>query len=284
MMQSTPILEKTLGSTGQKVTCVGLGGEGVLRTHGRDEEAREVIEAALSAGITYFDSANAYAGSQEYLGRVWKERPDVRRMVFQTSKSAMRHKSGVEQDLDRSLAALGTDYLDLWQIHDVRTREDIAMIEARDGALEGFVRARDAGRVRHIGVTGHHDPDILLHAVREWPVDTVLLPVNPAEKTVGGFLDRVIPAARERGIGIVAMKVLGGGHYVQPRAGVTADLLLEYALSEDVDVAIAGCSTPGEAHSLADAGRDFDQMSEDEKLELEITFESNARRLAFYRG
>ena len=104
---------------------------------------------------------------------------------------------------------MGLERLDLWQIHDIRTREDIEEVEAPGGALEAFVEARDAGMVRFIGVTGHHAPKILEYAVRNWPVDSVLMPVNPAEAVLGGFLDRVMAAAKDRGLAVIGMKTLG---------------------------------------------------------------------------
>ena len=132
----------SFGKTGQTVTRVGLGGEGVLRTHGQTPEAQAVIREALGQGITYFDSARAYAGSENYYGTVWPAIPEVRANIFQTSKSAGRNKKGAWEDLRQTLSNLGTPYLDLWQIHDVRTEEDLAAIEGPGGALEAFSRPR----------------------------------------------------------------------------------------------------------------------------------------------
>jgi len=118
-------IPKTIfGQTGQVVTVIGLGGEGVLRTHGQEEAAEAVIGEAIGEGITYFDSAKAYAGSEEYYGRVWSRRPETRDRVFQASKSASRDRKGAEHDLDGTLKRMGIHHLDLWQIHDVRTEED----------------------------------------------------------------------------------------------------------------------------------------------------------------
>lgn len=278
------IATRLFGKTGPAVTRVGLGGEGVLRTFGREAEAQAVIEEAMRQGITYFDSAQAYAGSEGYYGRFWKENADVRSRIFQTSKSAARTKAGAKADLAQTLRTMNLDRLDLWQIHDVRTRRDIEEIERTGGALEAFVEARDAGLVGNIGVTGHHDPRILRHAVENWPVDAVLMPVNPVEAVIGGFLDGVLPAARDRGLAIIGMKVLGASHYISPRAGITPDQLIRFALSKDITTAIVGCKSPGEVQALAEVGRDFRPLSDDEeKLLLEL-FRLQARRLAFYRG
>ena len=132
-----------------------------------------IKEAALQ-GITYFDSARAYAGSEGYYGEFWREHLSLRSGIFQTSKSAARSLEGARGELDQTLTNMGLNRLDLWQIHDIRNREDIDRIEGPNGALEAFVEARDSGLIRFVGVTGHYDPEILLHAVKNWPVDAVL--------------------------------------------------------------------------------------------------------------
>jgi aryl-alcohol dehydrogenase-like predicted oxidoreductase len=263
---------------------IGLGGEGILRTEGRQKEAFAMLEAAYDAGIRYFDSAPAYAGSEEYLGAFFGMHPERKTETFQTSKSAERSAKGALAQLDRTLARLGRDRLGLWQIHDIRTRDDIRHIEGPGGALEAFLAARETGTVRGIGVTGHHDPAVLLHAVTNWDVDAVLLPVNPVEVVIGGFIDRVIPAARERGIGVIGMKTLGAGNYISPESGLTAETLVRFALSVDVDLVIAGCSTPDETRALARAGEVHTPMDQEEQDRVTGAFRSYAERLAFYRG
>lgn len=272
------------GKTNRRVTMVGLGGEGVLRTHDRTREALAVIGEAMGEGITYFDSANAYAGSEGYYGEYYREHSGSRAKVFQTSKSADRTKEGALAELQNTLVTMRTDHLDLWQIHDIRTQEDIDEIEAPAGALEAFVEAKKAGKVKHIGVTGHHDPDILKYAVENWPVESVLLPVNPVEGSLGGFMDGVVTSARDRGIAVVGMKILGHSGYISPETGVTPELLLRYALSQGITVAIVGCSTPEEVRTLAEAGRSFQPMEPGEQRALVDAFKPYARKLAYYRG
>jgi len=278
------ILERTFGKTGRKVTTVGLGGEGVLRTYGQEKAAVSVIEEGLALGLTYFDSARAYSGSEAYYGLVWPNRPQDRDRIFQTSKSAMRNKKDALADLDRTLGHMGVDHLDLWQIHDVRTEDDIEVIGGPGGALEAFVEAKAAGKTRFIGVTGHHDPFVLARAVNEWPVDAVLMPVNPVEAVLGGFLNITLNAANEKGIAIIAMKVLGASYYLSLQAGVTAQRLIRFALSQPITLAIVGCAGPEEVKTLADAGRDFQPMSQADQNRLIDLFRPQAKRLAYYRG
>lgn len=274
----------SFGITNQQVTVVGLGGEGVLRTFGRRDQAAEVIHEALDRGIKYFDSARVYSDSEVYYGSVWGEKKDARLKIFQTSKSASRDKKGALADLEQTLDRLKTDYLDLWQIHDVRTEEEIQEIAGPGGALEAFVGARLSGKVRYIGVTGHHDPRVLTRAVREWPVDSVMMPVNPVETLLGGFLTLTLPVAKEKGIAIIGMKILGGSHYLISQLGINPESLIRYALSYDITVAIVGCSTPGEVRTLAEEGSNPNPMTEKERSALLGTFEPYTEQLAFYRG
>lgn len=283
-MTPTQIEKRHFGNTQQIVTRTGLGGEGVLRTHRRVSEAQAVIQAAIGQGITYFDSARVYADSECYYGSIWGKNPELRAGIFQASKSASRSKASAAADLRQSLERLQTDYLDLWQIHDVRTAADLAAISAPGGALEAFVEAKAAGKVRAIGVTGHHDPRILTQAVQKWPVDAVMLPVNPVEEILGGFLTETLPAARKKGIAVIGMKVLGASHFLLPHAQITAAMLIRYALTCDIDVTIVGCATPGEVKTLADIGRASAPLTEKERRSVLEALGPVARQMAYYRG
>jgi aryl-alcohol dehydrogenase-like predicted oxidoreductase len=278
------ITTRLFGSRGQAVTQVGLGGEGVLRTYGRTPGAFAVIEEAAVQEICYFDSARVYADSESYYGTFWRKHFDLRPMIFQTSKSASRDKARAKADLKHSLATMSIHHLDLWQIHDIRTLEDIEEVEGPGGALEAFIEAKDTGLTKFIGVTGHHDPRILELAVKSWPVDAVLMPVNPVEAVLGGFLDSVTAAAEDRGMAIIGMKVLGASHYTRGDAGITPELLIRFALSQRITTAIVGCSSPKEVQALAKAEKDFEPMSQGEQNRLIELFRPYARELAFYRG
>lgn len=272
-----------LGREKKQVSIVGLGGEGILRTYDKYKAAQLVIREALQQNIRYCDCARVYSDSELYYGAVWKNNTELRKTIFQTSKSASRSRVGALADLAASLQRLQTDYLDLWQIHDVRTEEDLAAISRPGGALEAFIAARESGQVKNIGVTGHHDPYILTKAVEQWPVDTVLMPVNPPEQVLGGFLTHTMTAARDKGVAIIGMKVLGAGHYVTPNLGLTADVLIRYALSCGITLAIVGCSTPKEVRELATAAT-LPPLPQTEKEQITAMFAPHAKHNAFYRG
>ena len=277
------ITTRLFGRTGPSVTRVGLGGEGVLRTYGRGKEALKLIEEAAASGINYFDSAKAYSGSQGYYGSFWRGHQEIRSSIFQTSKSAARRYHEAQSDLRETLEVMGQKSLDLWQIHDLRTRPEIRECEGPNGALRAFLEAKEAGLVRRIGVTGHHDPAVLAEAVERWPVDTVLLPVNPVEAVLGGFVDRVLPVALDAGVAPLAMKVLGRGQYVAPDGGITAGVLVRFALTYPVVLAVVGCETPDQVAGLVRAAAAGPLEDEDARALVEA-FRPAARRLAFYRG
>ncbi|NTV91597.1 MAG: aldo/keto reductase, partial [Clostridiales bacterium] len=208
---------------------------------------------------------------------------ELRSSIFQTSTSASRVRDGAVNDLSFSLQRLGTTYLDLWQIHDVRTEEDFTRISGPGGALEAFVSAKESGIVKNIGVTGHHDPALLSKAVEQWPVDTVLLPVNPVEVVIGGFLTDTLPKAKAKGVAVIGMKVLGAGHYIVPGLGITAQLLIRYALSCGINLAIVGCSSSQEVQELS-AAASLPPLSVTEKEKITELFAPHTKELAFYRG
>ncbi|MEG3055172.1 MAG: aldo/keto reductase [Methanoculleus sp.] len=277
------LARRRFGKTGREVTPVGLGGEGVLRTYGRHAEAEAVILEAIGQGIAYFDSARGYAGSEGYYGDIWRNRPDLRESIFQASKSASRLHADAEMDLQETLQRLGVETLDLWQIHDVRTFSDLRDVEGPSGALEAFVEAKEMGIVRYIGVTGHHDPDVLSHAVENWPIDAVMMPINPVEGGSGGFLDTTLKVAEEQDVAVIGMKVLGGASYIVADAGVTPEVLIRYALAQKISVVIVGCSTPEEVQTLAAAAREG-PLADGEVEALIEAFRPYARSLAYYRG
>jgi len=270
--------------TGLSLTQVGLGSGGILRTQGRSAEAVPVIEEAALQGVNYFDSIRAYTGSEGYYGEFWEKHPDLRRKIFQACKSSAKDKTRAHTDLIYSMTYLGLDYLDLWQIHDVRTWKDVERIEEPGGALEAFQEAKDTGMTRHIGVTGQFNPKILEYCVARWPVDSVQMPVNPLEAIPGGFIDIVQPAAENRGLTILGMKVLGGSHHIPFKGSITPEILVRFALNQRICVAVVSCSTPAEVDALARMGEGHVEMSPEEEKALVEAFRPYVGNLAYYRG
>lgn len=274
------IPRRTLGKTGIDVTILGLGGEGVLRTFGHEAEAYGLINAAIDLGIRYFESARAYSGSESYYGDALKER---RKDIFLTSKSHARDKKGALAHLEETLSNMNTDHLDLWQIHDVREKTEVDEIFSKGGAIEAFVEAKEKGYVRFIGVTGHHDPLIIRDCIERFEFDTVLIPVNPAEPYYRSFIDLVIPVAREKGMGIIGMKVYFRGFAARLPFYTSMEPFFRYALSQQVSTVVIGCDNIHQLEDNVRYAKAFKKMSESEMQDLVDNLSHYQRQMMYYK-
>jgi len=274
------IPKRRLGATGVDVTILGLGGEGILRTFGYEREASRLINEALDLGITYCESARAYSGSEDYYGQALRER---RREIFLASKSHARDKAGALLHLEETLKSMKTDHLDLWQIHDVRDRDDLEQIFGPKGALEAFAAAKEQGHVRFIGITGHHDPSILRECMEKHAFDTVLMPVNPAEPKHLSFLAGALPVAERLGMGIVAMKVYLRGLAAKLPWYQTMETFCRFALSQPVTTAVIGCDSVEQLRQNVAFAKAFSPMTDKEMQALVDAVSPFACDLMYYK-
>jgi aryl-alcohol dehydrogenase-like predicted oxidoreductase len=274
------LAKRMLGKTGVEVTLLGLGGEGVLRTHDFGREAYDLINRALDLGVGCCESARAYDGSESYYGKALRERRD---QVFLTSKSHARDKAGALAHLHETLRNMKTDHLDLWQVHDVRTNEDMARIFGPAGAIEAFVEAKEQGLARFIGVTGHHDPSIIRACLERFPFDTVLIPVNPAEPAHRSFMSEVIPVARQREVAVVGMKVYLRGLAAQVPGHAGMEPFLRFALSQPVSTVVIGCDDLVQLEENVRLAESFAPLSDGEQEELLHRVRPYARQLMYYK-
>lgn len=274
--------KRRLGKTDMEIAIMGLGGEGILRTYDHEDKAYRLINRAIDLGINYFESARAYSGSEAYYGLALKER---RKEIYLSSKSHGRDKETAMDHLRQTLKNMRTDYLDLWQVHDVRTEEDIREIFGPGGAIEAFAEAREKGLVRYIGVTGHHNPLVIRRCIELYAFDTVLLPVNPAEPFYRSFIEHVIPAATERGMGIVAMKVYFRGFVtrIPEFAGAGLGPFFRFALSHPVSTAVIGCDSVEQLEENVYFADTFSPMSEDEMTGMMEFIQPYAKQLMYYK-
>ncbi|MCC7536172.1 MAG: aldo/keto reductase [Deltaproteobacteria bacterium] len=276
-------LRRMLGRTGAYVGPVSLGGEGALRTMGREELAVPVILEALRLGVTYCDTAPAYQQSQDYYGAAFRAAgAGARDRVFLASKTHVRSRDGALRLLDDSLRRLGTDHLDLWQLHDLREQADLDEIFGRGGAIEAVERALADGRIRFVGITGHHDPAILLEAMRRYSFHSVLVAFNPADSRRMPFLSTVVPRARQLGMAVVGMKVLAAGRLVADRAARVEELI-RYGATH-ADTVVIGCSSVSEVRQNLEIGARLRPMSPEELDALERRIAPRASRYDSYKA
>jgi aryl-alcohol dehydrogenase-like predicted oxidoreductase len=271
---------RILGRTRQRVTILGLGGEGVLRTVGQDKAAAALINRALDLGITYCESARAYSGSEAYYGKALGER---RKEIFLTSKSHDRTKKGALAHLHMTLKNMRTDHLDLWQVHDVREEVDIAEIFGPGGAIEAFVEANEQGKTRFIGVTGHQDPSIIRKCIEQFDFDTVLMPVNPAEPQYRSFIEEVLPLASRKNMGIIGMKVYVRGFASRLPWYTSMEPFLRFALSQPVTNVVIGCDDIKQLEQNVKFARSFEPMTPEEQQDLIRDTSPFARQLMYYK-
>jgi aryl-alcohol dehydrogenase-like predicted oxidoreductase len=272
--------KRLLGKTDREVTILGLGGEGVLRSFGRDREAYALINRALDLGISYCESARAYSGSESYYGKALKER---RRDIFLTSKSHARDRKGALAHLHETLTNMQTDHLDLWQVHDVREEEELAEIFGPQGAIEAFSEAKQMGKTRFIGVTGHHDPSIIRSCIERFDFDTVLMPVNAAEPAYKSFIDAVLPLAREKDMGIIGMKVYIRG-FASKLPGYTGmEPFFRFALSQPITNIVVGCDNVAQLEENVRFAESFEPMKETDQKKLVRDIAAFARTLMYYK-
>ncbi|MDR3637139.1 MAG: aldo/keto reductase [Isosphaeraceae bacterium] len=271
---------RALGRTGHEAALFSLGGEGILRTHGRGPEAIRVIHRALDQGVNYCDTAPAYAGSLDYYGEALGER---RRDIFLASKTHDRTREGSLKLLDESLRRLRTDHLDLWQLHDLRTLDDLNRIFAKGGAIEALVQARAEGRVRFLGLTGHHDPAVLMEGMRRFDFDTVLVALNAADVHRLSFIKTVLSEATRRGMGVIGMKSCAQGALLgQGKLAMGEALGYVWSLP-GVSTVVVGCKTPAEVDDNARIAQQFTAFEERRLRELEERTRPQAAIFTYYK-
>ncbi len=208
--------ERVLGKTGVKVPLLGLGGAGKtpVDKSGKEKEAVTIIEAALSLGIRYFDTAASYGANEEHLGKVL---PTYRKDIFLATKTGRRDRDGAWRELERSLKRLNTDYLDSWQLHHVSFMETLDEIFSDQGAIKAMEEAKEQGIVKFSGITGHHEPDVIAEGLRRYPFDTTLVTINAADKHhPRPFAPTVLPVAQQKNVGVIGMKIPAYGKLLQP--------------------------------------------------------------------
>jgi uncharacterized protein len=257
------IPKRVFGKTGERLTIIGqAGGRFPMCTF---EDAKAITMRAYELGINYFDTARIYwdGRSEEVYGAVL---PPFRKNIFLTTKSPQRTRQGAEKDLEASLRALRTDHVDLWQIHQVGSMDEVEQIFAPGGAIEAFEAAKKAGKCRFIGFTGHHDPQVHLAMLKKYDhYDTILMPLNPADPGYLSFEKIVLPVAVERGMGIQAMKSTANAKLLQ---SFHLKDCLSYVLSLPVHCLALGCTTIGQIEDDVRIAQGFKALDEVQLAEL----------------
>lgn len=293
---------RNLGKTGYRVGIFSLGGQAALERGNNDAVAVPLVERALDLGVNYIDTSSIYGPercSERYIGQVMKRR---RFEAFLASKTRERTRDGSLRKLEESLKLLQTDHLDLWQLHDVSTMEEVNAIFAKGGAIEALQQAHEQKMVRHLGVTGHARPEPLLEAISRFSFSTILMSLNAADKHHFSFMEQLLPAAVEKQLGIIGMKVPARGRIlstwtppplekqqhswegVATQSGtITMREAMYYVLSLPVSTVIIGCDSIAQLEDNVKLAREFTPLSEQQLASTCAKTESIARQALFFR-
>jgi aryl-alcohol dehydrogenase-like predicted oxidoreductase len=259
---------RPLGKTGVSVSMLCLGGFHLSVPP--EDEATRIIHTAIDNGITFMDNAWEYADneSERRMGNALAQ-DGYRDRVFLMTKNCAHDRTAANSmvKLEESLRRLRTDYLDLWQIHEVTFPDDPGRIFAPGGAAEAMLRAKEEGKVRFIGFTGHKSPAIFRRMLSEgFPWDTLQMPVSVLDANFNSFQMAIIPIAQEQGIGVIGMKSLAAGHiFDDPTINITAEEAIRYALSQPIASLCTGIDSMAILKQNLRIGREFVPMTAQEQ-------------------
>ncbi len=254
---------RTLGRTGEKVSCIGLGGFHIGNPS--EEEGIKIIRTALDSGINFMDNCWDYhdGDSEVRMGKALRD--GYREKAFLMTKIDGRNKQAAAKQIDESLQRLQTDHLDLLQMHEIIRFEDPDVIFAPGGAMEALAEAKQAGKIRHIGFTGHKDPQIHLRCIEiaeqhGFTFDTVQMPLNVLDAHFRSFEHKVVPVAVKKNMGILGMKPLAAGNLLKTNT-VSAIEALHYAMNLPTSVVITGMESMENLQQALQAARTFKPLS-----------------------
>jgi aryl-alcohol dehydrogenase-like predicted oxidoreductase len=268
---NTEIPYRPLGSTGEMVSIIGLGGAHI-GLQADEKESIAIIRTAIDNGINFMDNCWDYHDGQSEIRMGKALRDGYRRRVFLMTKVDGRDKVTAQKQIDESLKRLQTDVIDLLQFHEVIRMSDPDRIFAPGGAMEAFRDAQKAGKIRYIGFTGHKSPDIhlkMLQAASDngFRFDTVQMPLNVMDAHYDSFEKKVLPTLLDQKIGILGMKPIGAQFLLNVRS-VTARECLRYAMSLPVSVVITGCDSIPILEQALEAARTFRPLTDKERSGL----------------
>jgi predicted aldo/keto reductase-like oxidoreductase len=273
---SQPIPRRKLGKTGVEVAILGIGGSHLGET--KDEaEAIRIVHEALDAGVNFFDNAWEYHDgvSEQRLGKALQGRRD-KAFVMTKVCTHGRDATVAMKQLEDSLKRLGTDHLDLWQIHECVYFDDPERHFAPGGVVAALDKAKQQGKVRFVGFTGHKHPDIhLAMLAKDYPFDSCQMPLNCFDASFRSFEQRVLPEVNRRGMAALGMKSLSGSGEPVQKGAVSAEEALRYAMSLPVSLTISGVDSLDVLHQNLGIARGFRPMTARE-------LEALRRRVAGY--
>ncbi len=266
------MIYRTLGSTGEKVSALGLGGYHIGKSDLSEDDSIRLIRAALDRGMNFLDNCWDYNGGVSEIRMGKALRDGYRQKAFLMTKIDGRTKESAAQQIDESLSRLQTDHVDLMQFHEVIRLEDPDRIFAAGGAMEAMLAAKQAGKVRYIGFTGHKDPYVHLRMLEtakahNFHFDAVQMPLNVMDAHFRSFREQVVPVLVREKIGILGMKCFGD-HFILNSNTVQPIECLHYCLNLPVSVQITGIDSTQILDQAFEAAKTFRPMSQQQVAAL----------------
>jgi uncharacterized protein len=268
---------RPLGRTGANVSILAFGCGSRFLMYEDEAEALAILNHAIDQGITYLDTAYAY-GDGKSETRVGELMATRRKEVWLATKIPDRTRDAFLRRLDGSLQRLQTDHVDLLHIHGVGGPEDLAKIEAPDGAMKGLMEAKEQKMCRAVGMTGHKSGEVMSQAIQRHDLDCVQMALNASQN--GRFEELALPAARAKNLGVIAMKVTGQEFLLKNQAGKgDIDSLLHYAMSLPVTTAVVGMPRKEMLDHNIEIARTFKPLPESDMERLRKTLEPSRQGL-----
>ena len=261
---------RPFGNSEEHVSLLGLGGAHIGNPSA--EEGIRIVHEAIDAGVTFLDNAWEYNDreSERRMGKALA-REGYRSRAFLMTKDCAHDRVATHsmQKLEESLQMLQTDYLDLWQIHEVVWEEDPDQIFAPGGSAEAMLRAKEQGKVRYIGFTGHKHPDIHRRMLEQgFPWDAVQMPLNVLDAHYASFEREIVPLCQEQGIAVIGMKSNAGGHLNDTHLGIAPEDALRYAMSLPVATVVSGMTSLEVLRKNIAVADGFEPLANDERANL----------------
>ena len=262
---SPGIQYRELGRTGQKVSCLGLGGSHIGKPELSSEEGIRLIRKALDHGLNFMDNCWDYNDGESEVRMGKALRDGYRQKAFLMTKFDGRTREEAAKQIDESLKRLQTDHVDLLQFHETIRFDDPDRFFAPGGAAEALVAARKAGKTRYIGFTGHKDPHVHLYMLElaqanQFQFDTVQMPINVMDAHFRSFTKLVVPQAQKLGLGILGMKSMGSGVILKAKVATPAECL-QFALSQPTSVVITGIDSDEVLEQALKIGTEFKPLT-----------------------
>ena len=289
------IPQRPFGATGESVGIYSLGAQATVEQVGMREQALAIVNKCIDLGINYIDTSAWYGmdgnssegdhlrgTSERFVGEVMKTR---RKEVFLATKTHDRSYDGAMRHLESSLKNLQTDVIDLWQIHNVGGRvEDFDMVFSEEGCMKALLKAKDEGVVRFLGFSGHQDPDPMKDLMDRYDFDAVLMALNAADKHHNSFIEKLLPSAVERNMGIIGMKIPARDRIFSNGGIITMKEAMSYTMSLPVSTIIVGIDKIAELEENVKIASEFEPLTAEEMLAIEEKVKPHYEHLMFYKG